>query len=89
MPSPSQTLTVAYHITHQKINIRKETSTSVNVFSIASFISMATLLAHMHTYQVGYPEMPVITFGRRFCLEAVRLAAQAQAQSPTTDEREL
>ncbi|KAL2209279.1 hypothetical protein CC79DRAFT_669978 [Sarocladium strictum] len=85
------TLTVCYHITHQKINIRKETSTSVNVFSIASFISMATLLAHMHLYQLGYPEMPVITYGRKVCHELVRLAAQAQsqAQNPVLEAREL
>jgi hypothetical protein len=72
---------VCYHITHQKINIRKETSTSVNVFSIASFISMATLLAHMHAYQTGYPEMPIVTTGRTICREVIRLAAQAQAQA--------
>lgn len=54
-------MTICYHITHQKINIRKETSTSVNVFSFASYISMITLLAHMHTYQFEYPVMPVIT----------------------------
>ncbi|KAK0390735.1 hypothetical protein NLU13_0238 [Sarocladium strictum] len=83
------TLTVCYHITHQKINIRKETSTSVNVFSIASFISMVTLLAHMHMYQIGYPEMPIITFGRRICTEIVKLAAQAQAQNAMVEDREL
>ncbi|KAG8420361.1 hypothetical protein J3459_011138 [Metarhizium acridum] len=54
------TLTVCYHITHQKINIRKETSTSINVFSIASYISMVTLLVHMHSFQPDYPAMPLI-----------------------------
>ncbi|UNI24222.1 hypothetical protein JDV02_009988 [Purpureocillium takamizusanense] len=59
------TLTVCYHITHQKINIRKETSTSVNVFSIASYITMVTLLVHMHSYLVDYPTMPFVARGRQ------------------------
>ncbi|KAL3954937.1 hypothetical protein ACCO45_010500 [Purpureocillium lilacinum] len=59
------TLTVCYHITHQKINIRKETSTSVNVFSIASYITMVTLLVHMHSNLVDYPTMPFVARGRQ------------------------
>ncbi|KIE00504.1 N-glycosylation protein EOS1, partial [Metarhizium majus ARSEF 297] len=59
------TLTVCYHITHQKINIRKETSTSINVFSIASYISMVTLLVHMHSFQLDYPTMPLIGHAKR------------------------
>ncbi|CAH0046194.1 unnamed protein product [Clonostachys solani] len=58
------TLTVCYHITHQKINIRKETSTSINVFSIASYITMVTLLLHMHLYKPDYPPMPIVTWGQ-------------------------
>ncbi|KAG5924188.1 hypothetical protein E4U61_001327 [Claviceps capensis] len=54
------TLTVSYHITHQKINIRKETSTSINVFSIASYISMVILLAHVHLLQPDYPPVPLV-----------------------------
>ncbi|VUC36841.1 unnamed protein product [Clonostachys rosea] len=58
------TLTVCYHITHQKINIRKETSTSINVFSIASYITMVTLLLHMHLYKPDYPPMPIVTWAQ-------------------------
>ncbi|KAI9163508.1 hypothetical protein HJFPF1_05125 [Paramyrothecium foliicola] len=58
------TLTGCYHITHQKINIRKETSTSINVFSFASYISMVTLLFHLHSSQPTYPPMPLIAKGR-------------------------
>lgn len=54
---------------------------------------MVTLLAHTHMYQIGYPEMPVITYGRKICTEIVRLAAQAQlqaqAQNPLMEDREL
>ncbi|KAH6874935.1 N-glycosylation protein-domain-containing protein [Thelonectria olida] len=72
------TLTILYHVTHQKINIRKETSTSVNVFSIASFISMVTLLTHMYTHTPEYPEMPVINSGRLAWDEASRMIAQVR-----------
>jgi len=66
-----QTLTICYHITHQQINIRKETSTSINVFSIASFITMASLLALLYhqcpqpTFRCeAFPEPPVVSHGR-------------------------
>ncbi|KAI0130094.1 N-glycosylation protein-domain-containing protein [Xylariales sp. AK1849] len=42
------TLTLCYHVTQRKINIRKETSASIIVFSIASFISMVALLVGRH-----------------------------------------
>lgn len=79
--SPYQTLTILYHVTHQKINIRKETSTSVNVFSIASFISMVSLFAHLYSHTPGYPEMPVAAWGRLLWDEAARAFAQALAQA--------
>ncbi|KAI9904306.1 hypothetical protein N3K66_000835 [Trichothecium roseum] len=59
------TLTLCYHIIYQKINIRKETSTSINVFSIASYLSMLVLLAHLHTYQPDYTPVPLVTWARQ------------------------
>ncbi|KAF7563898.1 hypothetical protein G7046_g224 [Stylonectria norvegica] len=86
----TQTLTVMYHITHQKINIRKETSTSVNVFSIASFISMVSLLAHMHLYTPGYPQIPAIASAQHAWEEASRRVTQvAQANMGGTEHQEL
>ncbi|POR37582.1 N-glycosylation protein eos1 [Tolypocladium paradoxum] len=70
------TLTVCYHITHQKINIRKETSTSVNVFSIASYLTMVTLLIHMHSYLADYPTMPIVGQGRLLWHEASNILTQ-------------
>ncbi|KAF7537809.1 hypothetical protein G7Z17_g12774 [Cylindrodendrum hubeiense] len=72
------TLTVLYHVAHQKINIRKETSTSINVFSIASFISMVTLLAHMHAHVPDYPQIPLIASSRLAWDEASRVVAQVR-----------
>ncbi|KAM0325141.1 hypothetical protein ACHAQA_007680 [Verticillium albo-atrum] len=53
-------LTLCYHVTQRKINIRKETSTSINIFSIASFVSMVALLAHLHTSRLDYPDAPLL-----------------------------
>ncbi|PQK15511.1 hypothetical protein BB8028_0005g10240 [Beauveria bassiana] len=78
------TLTVCYHISHQRINIRKETSTSVNVFSIASYLSMVALLAHLLAFQPDYPAMPVIVRARRFWNDALHYVAQVKG----TIERE-
>ncbi|KAE9578513.1 hypothetical protein CGMCC3_g5580 [Colletotrichum fructicola] len=58
------TLTIAYHITQRSINIKKETSTSINIFSIASFISMVSLLAHLHYNGSDYPEKPFESLAR-------------------------
>jgi hypothetical protein len=69
-----------YHITHQKINIRKETSTSINVFSIASFISMVTLLAHLYINTPDYPAMPLITWCCKAWEEASHFIAQVQSR---------
>ncbi|KAL6893397.1 N-glycosylation domain-containing protein [Trichoderma evansii] len=76
--SIATTLTICYHVTHQKINIRKETSTSVNVFSIASYITMIVLLAHMQTYQSDYPIMPVVSKGNHLWEEGKLLVAHAK-----------
>ena len=68
---PPQTLTGFYHLTQRKINIRKETSTSINVFSTASFLSMVALLAHTYTHQPDYPQMPMVAFAWKLWEEAV------------------
>ncbi|KAG5941398.1 hypothetical protein E4U53_007415 [Claviceps sorghi] len=77
--SMATTLTVCYHITHQKINIRKETSTSINVFSIASYISMVTLLVHMHTLEQNYPPIPLVGRIRKICNDTYTMLAQIKS----------
>jgi hypothetical protein len=61
------TLTTCYHFTQRKINIRKETSASISVFSIASFLSMVALLAHLalDRKDAGYPDVPLVALGRK------------------------
>ena len=60
-----QTLTVLYHLTQRKINIRKETSASINVFSIASFISMSSLLLQLHLTRDNDPAVPLFMMLRK------------------------
>ena len=71
-----QTLTFMYHITHPRLAILKETSLSISVFSIASFISMATLLIQLHLSRENSPAVPMFLIGRQ-CWEwfKVRLGA--------------
>lgn len=69
----STTLTVMYHVTQRKINIRKETSMSISVFSIASFISMVALLAQLHSNRADYPQIPLATLAKRAWQEACKV----------------
>ncbi|KAI1362425.1 N-glycosylation protein-domain-containing protein [Xylaria arbuscula] len=48
-------LTACYHFTQRKVPIRKETFTSIRVFSITSFISMVALLLDMNVTR-GFPD---------------------------------
>lgn len=66
-------MTVLYHITQRKINIRKETSMSISVFSIASFVSMVALLAQLHSNRSDYPDIPLLNFIQRASHFAGRL----------------
>ncbi|EPE04514.1 hypothetical protein F503_03576 [Ophiostoma piceae UAMH 11346] len=67
-------LTTLYHVTQHKINIRKETSISISVFSFASFISMAALLAQLYWDRPEYVDVPVVALTRHVCTEAARMA---------------
>ena len=55
-----QTLTFLYHLTHPRLAIRKETSLSISVFSIASFISMVSLLSQLYLSRTDLPPLPLI-----------------------------
>lgn len=53
-----------YHLTHRKINIKKETSASIGVFSIASFLSLCTLLLQLHLTRDNDPAVPLFEMVR-------------------------
>ncbi|KAK0609347.1 N-glycosylation protein-domain-containing protein [Bombardia bombarda] len=82
----STVLTIMYHVTQRKINIRKETSMSAGVFSIASFVSMVALLAQVHTYPSDYPSIPLVTFGKRAWQEVGRVAVTLMEYGNATRE---
>ncbi|GKT45976.1 uncharacterized protein ColSpa_06157 [Colletotrichum spaethianum] len=83
------TLTIAYHITQRSINIQKETSTSINIFSIASFISMISLLAHLHYNGSDYPQKPFESLARLLFEQVRRLTGDAVLPSYTPSHSEL
>ncbi|KAJ2903718.1 hypothetical protein MKZ38_009456 [Zalerion maritima] len=74
--SIATTLTIMYHITQRKINIRKETSASISVFSIASFISMVSLLIQLQLARTDFPTIPLIELSKQAWAEAGRLAVR-------------
>lgn len=55
---------MVYHITYRKINIRKETSISISVFSMASYLSMVALLIQQH-WDRPWLELPFVALGCR------------------------
>ncbi|KXH55024.1 hypothetical protein CNYM01_03424 [Colletotrichum nymphaeae SA-01] len=85
----NQTLTIAYHITQRSINIQKETSTSINIFSIASFISMISLLAHLHYNGSDYPEKPFESLARFILQQFERVTGEAILPSYSPSHSEL
>jgi hypothetical protein len=70
----SQTLTIIYHITQRKINIRKETRLSISVFSMASYTSMIVLLVHLQSARAAPANVPLRNITRKACQEAGRFA---------------
>lgn len=61
-----------YHITQRKINILKETSTSISVFSMASYISMVALLIQQH-WDRDWFDLPFVALGYRLLREGGEL----------------
>ncbi|KAI9812687.1 MAG: hypothetical protein M1832_000344 [Thelocarpon impressellum] len=76
----ASTLTVLYHLTQRKANIRRETCASLGVFSLASFASMCALLLQLHLTRepTRGPDgarivPPLLVVGRRAWAAAGRL----------------
>jgi hypothetical protein len=66
-------LTIIYHITQRKINIRKETRLSISVFSMASYTSMVVLLFHLQAARSESANVPLRNITRKARYEAGRL----------------
>ena len=72
-----QTLTVLYHVTQRNMNIRKETSISISVFSIASYISMVVMLFAQYLDRTDIPDTPIAFCARWAWYWVRRLAVTA------------
>lgn len=44
----ASTLTILYHITHRRTNIKRETTTAVRVFSPLTYLSLCLILFQLH-----------------------------------------
>ncbi|KAK1768756.1 N-glycosylation protein-domain-containing protein [Phialemonium atrogriseum] len=80
------TLTMLYHVTQRKINIRKETSMTISVFSIASFISMVALLGQLHLNRSDYPNVPLFSLARKAWHQVGKLAVKVVEYGNVTRE---
>lgn len=60
-----QTLTFLYHVTQNHAAIKRETAASVLVVSVASFLSMSSLLLQLHLTRENEPEVPVFVISRK------------------------
>lgn len=70
--SIASTLTLLYHLTHPRLAILKETSLSISVFSIASFISMVSLLLQLHLTRANDPPVPLFLIAKH-CWEFLKV----------------
>jgi len=77
--SIATTLTLLYHLTQRKINIKKETSASIGVFSIASFISMCSLLLQLHVTRENDPLVPLFVIAEKMWTIIQRWAFKTSA----------
>ncbi|KAH8802835.1 hypothetical protein F5884DRAFT_486337 [Xylogone sp. PMI_703] len=62
--SIASTLTFLYHVTQPRLTILKETSLSISVFSITSFITMVSLLFQLHLTRENEPRVPLFIFAK-------------------------
>jgi hypothetical protein len=63
--NPSQSLTFVYHATQNHATIKRETAASLLVVSVASFLSMSSLLMQLHLTRENEPEVPVFVITRK------------------------
>jgi hypothetical protein len=63
--SITTTLTFLYHATQNHAMIKRETSASISVLSVASFISMSLLLLQLHLTRDNEPEVPAFVIGQK------------------------
>ncbi|KAJ5162356.1 hypothetical protein N7492_007748 [Penicillium capsulatum] len=63
--SITTSLTFVYHATQNHATIKRETAASLLVVSVASFLSMSSLLLQLHLTRENEPEVPVFVITRK------------------------
>ncbi|KAF7526656.1 hypothetical protein PCG10_004047 [Penicillium crustosum] len=63
--SITTSLTFVYHATQNHTTIKRETAASLLVVSVASFLSMSSLLMQLHLTRENEPEVPVFVITRK------------------------
>lgn len=63
--SITTTLTFLYHATQNHATIKRETAASLLVVSVASFVSMSSLLLQLHLTRENEPEVPLFVLTRK------------------------
>ncbi|KAJ5930666.1 hypothetical protein N7466_006159 [Penicillium verhagenii] len=63
--SITATLTFVYHATQNHATIKRETAASFKVVSVASFVSMSSLLMQLHLTRENEPEVPVFVITQK------------------------
>ena len=63
--------------------IKRETTASLLVVSVASFISMTSLLLQLHLTRENEPEMPAFVMGRKLWEWAVAIFLRMRVSSDT------
>jgi len=76
---PRMLLPAWVSIATRKINIKKETSASIGVFSIASFISMCSLLLQLHLTRENDPLVPLFVIAEKMWTIVQRWAFKTSA----------
>lgn len=83
------TLTFIYHATQNHATIKRETTASVLVVSVASFVSMSSLLLQLHLTRENEPEVPVFVISRKLWDYAVAILFRMRVADGRAVEREL
>lgn len=84
-----QILTFVYHATQNLATIKRETAASLRVVSLASFISMSSLLLQLHLTRENEPEMPAFVITRKLWDWAVAFFLRMRVADHRLASREL
>ncbi|GAM43762.1 hypothetical protein TCE0_060r18838 [Talaromyces pinophilus] len=63
--SITTTLTFLYHATQNHAMIKRETTASISVLSVASYVSMSLILLQLHLTRDNEPEVPAFVMGQK------------------------